>query len=924
MKKIIKITLILITVIIAAIIILPFAFKGKITEAAKSEANTGLNAKIEFQDVNLSLIKNFPDISAEIKKLTITGKDTFRNDTLINFKTLNATLDLMSVISGNEIKVKQIKLEDPYINIKILKNGKANYDIVPEDTAAIQATEETNNAKFKINLDKVEITNGTIIYDDKESDIFAEMKNLNFNMSGDLTQDITEMKADITADYLTVAYEGIKYLNKVKTIFNADIKADLKNYVYTFKENNLKLNNAEIGFDGYVKMPEEDIFTDLTFKSKQTNFKDLLSLIPAVYKNDMQGIKTGGKFKINGYVKGKYNETTMPAYGINLTVNNAYLQYTDLPESINNININMEVDAPEGNGDNITVNIKKASLTSAGNPFNMNATFKMTASDTEMNGKAKGKINLNSLKNLIETDDMSLSGIIDADIFFKGKLSDIENEHYEKFNAGGNINLKNMKINMTDMPEIKISDANMFLSPQYLNLKQFNMTAGASDFHFSGNLNNIFSYAFKDELLSGTFNFNSSYIDIDELSGTAGTETDETTEQETSETEVIEIPRNIDFVLNSDIKKIKYDNMTITDARGKIIVKNGKLDMRDLKMNMLGGEVKISGLYDAEDLSAPKIDFKLQMKNISIPEVVKTFTSVTSIAPVIKTCIGDINADISLNSLLDKEMMPVLTSLISEGNLSSDNISISGNSLMNKLANATKQNKFKSAKINNLNLDYYIDKGKLTVKPTKFKLAGTEVTFGGTQGLDKKLNMNLGFKLPKKDAGKFISSIPGGNNNKETEIKVKIGGTADNPQISGISTSLTDDIKNELSDKANDIKDNAKEKADKIIADAKKEADKIIAEAEKQAANIRTNADKQGKRLISEAEKQGDKLIRQAKNPFAKKAAEISKKELVDKAKQQANKINAQADKQANNIIKAAQNKADKIVAEAEKQAAKY
>jgi len=933
MKKFIKITLIIIVVLVAVIILLPIVFKGKIIDAVKEEANNNLNAKLEFTDVNLSLISNFPNITAEIENLTLTGIDTFVVDTLIDFKSLTATLDVMSIISGDEIKVKRISLINPNIYVKVLKNGLANYDIAKEDTiTTTEADTSAESSNFKLNLKKFEIKNGNIIYDDAEGDVFAQLDNLNFILSGDMTEDLTNLDMKMMIDSFTVKSGGIKYLNKVKTVFNSELKADLANSIYTFEENDLKLNEIDMGFDGSVEMPSDDIILNLTFKTKNTKFKDVLSMVPAIYKTDFEGVETSGEFKLNGYVKGVYNDTNMPAYGVDLLVKNAYFKYPDLPKSVNNININMKVNAKEGSGDDMTIDIKKASITTAGNPFSANMFINMTAADIGMNGNVKGKIDLNTLKDVVPLEDMTLSGIITSDISFKGNLSDIENEHYEKFDAKGNLGIQNMNITMSDMPKIEIRKADMYFSPQFINLKQFDTKVGKSDFRMAGKVYDIFSYVFKDELLSGVFTLNSDYIDVDELSGIGDTseavpETDSGNDNSSSETassEVVEIPKNLDFVLNSNLKKIKYDKMLITNAIGKILVKNGKLDMNGLRMNMLGGEVQIAGVYDVADLSKPKIDFKLKMNKISIPEVVKTFTSVKAIAPIIENCIGDINADISLNSLLDNEMMPILKSMMSSGNLSSDNISISENGFFGKLASAVKQDKFKSPRVHDFNLDYFIDNGNLTVKPSKFKLAGTQVTLGGTQGLDKKLNFNLDMELPQKIAGKFISGMSGSNSDKNITVGAKIGGTSDNPKIKGISSSLSNNIKNEVTDKVDEVKNQAKKRANKIIENAQKQADAIMAQAEKQAANIRSEADKQGKRLINEAGKQGDRLINEAHNPIAKKAAKLSKKELVKQAKIKANNLNTQADKQANNVVNTARKKADKIISDAKKRAANY
>ena len=928
MKKFLKITAIILILLIAIIILIPIIFKGKIIEMAQEEANNNLNAKVEFADINLSLIKNFPNISAEIEDLTIVGVDTFARDTLVTFNEFKATLDLMSVISGDEIKVKRIILDNPNIYIKLLQDGTANYDIAKEDTTASEdiTNEESEDSNFKMNIDKFEIIDGNIIYDDLEGDIYAKMENMNFVLSGDMTEDLTNLDINMVIDSLTVKSEGIKYLNKVKTIFDSELKADLENSVYTFKENDLQLNEINLGFDGFVEMPDEDIIMDITFKTKQEKFKDALSMIPAVYATDFEDVTTSGEFKMDGYTKGTYNDSIMPAYGVNVFIKNAFFKYPDLPKSVENINVDMKVDAKEGTGDDITINIRKASMTMAKNPINMSAYIHMTAADVGMRGKVKGKVDLNSVKDVIDLDDTDLSGIITADLSFKGNLSDIENENYEKFDAKGNLGIQKMTVNMSDMPKIDIQKADMNFSPQYVDLKQFDIKVGKSDMHMNGKINNLISYVFNEELLSGTFNFTSDFLDVDELMGTTETSEEETEsgEQEegsSSESEVLEIPSNLDFTLNSVIKKITYDKLSITNAVGKIIIKDSKLDMQQLKMNMLGGSMTMNGSYTTKDVAKPFADFNMSINNFNIPETYKAFSSVKELVPIIENCIGDISATISLQSILDKEMMPILKSLMSDGDISSGNLSIKDNRLFEMLANRTKQNKFKSPRINDFDIKYFIDNGNLTVKPSKFKIAGSEVSFGGTQNLDKGLDFDLGMVLPKGVAGNIINKFPIGSSSENVDVTAKIGGQANDPKIVGFTSALTEGVVDEVKDKVEEVKDNAKEKANKAIEDARKRADQVIKAAEIQADNIRVQADKSGKKLISEAENQGNKLIKQARNPIAKKAAEVSKKKLVDQAKKQASNLNLKADTQAKNVIKAANTKADKIMNDAKKKA---
>jgi vacuolar-type H+-ATPase subunit H len=921
LKRILKITAIILLFLIVSIILLPVLFKGKIIDMVKEEANKSLNAKLEFADLKLSLIKHFPNVTAELKDLKIIGIDSFATDTLVMFKSFSATLDLMSVISGDEIKVKKLFLNEPDINIIVLKNGTSNYDIVKQDTTVVEkkTDEEIEDSNFKIHLKKFEIINGNLIYDDRSSEIYALLENINFVLSGDLTEDITNLDINMQIDSLTVVSEGVKYLSKVNTLFDSEISADLLKSIYSFKDNNLKLNEINLGFDGFVEMPEDDIKIDVTFNSKETTFKDALSMVPAIYSSDFEGVETSGKFQFNGYVKGTMTDSLMPGYGINLFVNNAWFKYPDLPKSINDINITAKIDAKEGTGDDITVDLKNFSMTMAGNPFKASALIVMSVLDVSMNGNVKGIIDLGSIKDIVPLEDTEYSGTLSADLSFKGNLSDIENENYDKFDAKGSLGMNKIVLTMPDMPLIKVEKAEMIFSPQFVDLKQFDALVGKSDLHLKGNIDNLFSYVFKDELLSGSFQFTSSLLDLNELTASSSETEDSEAEndEDNQNAEFVEIPSNLDFTLNTSLKKLLFEKLILDDVEGLIVLRNSKLDMKHLNMKALGGTMEISGSYDAVKPSEPVADLKLHVTDISIPHVYESFETVKKYIPVAKNSTGTISAGISFLSVLDNEMMPIYSSINSNGNISSDNIGISGNRLFGYLADKTKQEKFRTPKLNNLNIAYEIKNGNLTVKPSKFKIAGSDITFGGIQKLDKSIDFDLGMMLSKNIAGNLISKFPVENAKNEIDVNAKIGGTLDDPKIIGFSSSLTDNLKDEVKEIVEEKIENVKEKADQILNEAKQKAELLISEAEKQAQIIRENANKAGNRLISEAEKNGSKIVNEAKNPIAKKAAEITKKEMVEKAKKEAENLNKKADSEANSLVNNAKQKANTLINDA-------
>ncbi len=224
MKKVLKITGIVLLIIIILTIALPFIFKNQILQKVKQEINNNLNAKVDFKDYGLSLLRSFPDFSLELDGLTIVGIDEFAQDTLANIEQIYVSIDLFSVFKGDNYKIKTIKLEKPNLLLKVLKGGKANWDIykteevtvTDADTIIPVPTADTTkkHSLFKLYLHKLTINNANIIYYDEDLNFKTSIKNLNHTLKGDFTADFTSLitKTDIAS--IDLSYEAIKYLNK--------------------------------------------------------------------------------------------------------------------------------------------------------------------------------------------------------------------------------------------------------------------------------------------------------------------------------------------------------------------------------------------------------------------------------------------------------------------------------------------------------------------------------------------------------------------------------------------------------------------------------------------------------------------------------------------------------------------------------------
>ncbi len=909
-RRIFKWTGITFLVLLILVIAAPFLFKDKLIQLAKDEANKNLNAKVDFGEFDLSLISSFPDFRFKIQKVSVINVEPFLGDTLAYIKELSFDLNIKSVISGDKYQVNSIILDSPVINATVLADGRASYDITKPSTDTTAAgPADTSKTKFALQLKSLQIKHANIAYTDNKGNMSAVLKDLNYSMSGDFTQDVFVLSNLLEIAETSYNMSGVGYLTKVKTRFKADLDMDMPNMKFTFKENELSLNDLTLAFDGYVAMPKADMDMNVKFAAKQTEFKSILSLIPSVYSKDFASIKTSGKLRLDGMANGTMHSSTdgksdkYPAFEINLGIADAMFKYPSLPKAVNNINIEVHVENKKDYLDAMVIDVNKFHLEMAGNPINLWAHVKTPISDPDVKAEVKALVNLSSVKEFIpqeKGDD--LSGIINADIAAEGRMSSIDKKEYDKFKLAGTLEVDKMTYKTASLPySVLLNTMKLNFTNRFVELTAFDANMGKSDIKLQGKIDNFMQYVFKDSLIAGHFNMQSSLMDLNELmassTGTgAPTATVQPAKTDTAATGVVEVPGNIDFVLNTSITKLLYTNLVIDNMAGNITVKKQKVSMSDLKMGLLGGNVLMNGYYETTNPKKPTINFNLKVDNFDIQKTFGAFNTVQKIAPIGQYAKGMFTATLeNFTADLDTKMSPVMNSLKGNGVFKTNSVSVGGFPPFMKLGEALKVEQLKNLVIENVNAEYEFKDGRVTLRnPVKVKIGKINADITGSTGFDQTIDYNWKMIVPTEIFGSQATSMVSGllgqagaaagtniSLPKTVNVNVGFGGTVMKPTVKtgmkGDGTkSATDAVKEQV---VAVVKDKANEEAQKILADAQAQVDKLKADAQVASAAIKTDG-----------YAAADQQLESVKNPLAKiaakKVAEAAKKEVDKKAQQ--------------------------------------
>ncbi|MBB6609590.1 hypothetical protein H7F15_00935 [Pontibacter sp. Tf4] len=423
MKKVVIGFFVFLAVLLAVAALVPVLFKDKIKQTLDKEIAKNINANVIYQtdDVSLSLFRDFPDVSLGVENLAIVGIDSFATDTLAQIPSFRMGLDLMSVIAGDELEVNSITMDEPKIRLIVLKSGKANWDIMKPDTAAVTPA-DTVASDFAMAIKKWEVNNGTLFYDDLSIPFGMAAYNVNHTGSGDFAKDVFDMKSQTTSDRFTMTYDGVNYIENGKLDADVTMAMDLNKSLYTFKDNKIQLNELPFTFAGTILMPDEAMDFDLTFKATETDFRNVLSVVPGMYTEQFKDIKTEGKLSFDGYFKGRMIDTLMPGFGTELKIINGYFKYPDLPQAARNINVDMRIDNKDGNPNNTTIDVRQLHLDLGKNPVDA----KMLVEGLEpmkLDGNVKASIDLTEMTKVFPIEGMTLRGLLKVDADAKGVYS---------------------------------------------------------------------------------------------------------------------------------------------------------------------------------------------------------------------------------------------------------------------------------------------------------------------------------------------------------------------------------------------------------------------------------------------------------------------------------------------------------------------
>ena len=802
MKKAFKIFGILVLFIIVAAVAAPIIFKDKLAQILKEQINKNVNAKVDFSDVDISILSTFPKAGLTIENLSITTFEPFKGDTLFYAKEIGLKMPLSGLTKTAEdaIDINSFTIQKALVNVISDTNGNTNYDIAKKsDESDIEEVSTEPQKGFTFSVDEYAITNTEINYIDQESKLSINLSDFNHSGTGDLSTDISNLKT-LTTSNISVNSGDSNYLNNNTIALNADLEIDQLQSKYTFLENSLKLNQLELIFDGFVQQHKTNNEFDLKFNTPTSDFKNFLALLPAEYSKDIEKVQTNGSFTINGFAKGIMDEKTIPKFNVNIVSENASFKYPELPKSVRNINLNTTIANTTGKTEDIYLDLEKLSLQIDEDIFNANGKIKQLTNNRFVDMNLEGTLNLGHLSQAYPIQlGNELKGILKANLHTAFSQSAIDNNRYEQIKNNGGFGISDFEFASKDIVNpIYISEATVDFTPQKVYLRKLDAKSGESDISGTGTIDNLMGFLFSDKKLKGDFNLNSTLFNVSDFMVDNTTEA-ENTKKESEKGDALKIPAFLDTKISANASKVIYDNLVLENVKGDVVIKDETVTLNNISTELFEGTMNINGDVSTKN-ETPTFNMDLGIDKFDIAKSFNGMDLLSSIAPIAKMLQGKLNTDLKLNGNLDNSFGLDLNSLTGNAlaEVLTTKITPENSSAFSKLNGQLAFIDLNKLDLKDLKTALKFENGKVAIKPFNVQYEDIKVQIAGSHSFANVLGYTATFDVPAKyfgnDVGGLLSKLSD-EDVKDVKVPVvaNIGGTVTNPEV---NTDMKQSVKN--------------------------------------------------------------------------------------------------------------------------------
>ncbi len=463
MKKVIKYSVLTLASVVAllvigATVVVNFVLTpSKLTPIVLKQANQHLNAQVSCDEVDITLFSTFPRVGVRLKNgqvVSHTAKDSLSEayqDSLLRFKTCLVTANPLAFVFSNQVNIHKVLIDEATIYAYKNKAGVANWDIVTMSDAPAADTLATDSTSFNsaIEVGNIEIRQANVTFDDRSTQLFADLRNFNFKLSGSLSEVKNQVKLHLDAKNILLWQEGKLLVNKLGFGFDTRLFIDTQERLYQLDDTQLDVNGIHLLANGTLRKDSllPDVAVDFSFGLEVPELKTVLDLIPTSIVNEAVDLKANGAVAINGTLKGVYGSNRLPVFDAVAKIENASAHYKGMPYGIDRLDLDLHTRINFEDQADAYIKLNNFRFAGASSVLTCSGEVKNPISNPRVDLKIDANIDFDNLAKTFPLEEgVELKGKVETKLRGDVLVADIKQQNWGKLGLDGLLKLSDVAI----------------------------------------------------------------------------------------------------------------------------------------------------------------------------------------------------------------------------------------------------------------------------------------------------------------------------------------------------------------------------------------------------------------------------------------------------------------------------------------------
>ncbi len=681
---------------------LVYTYQDKIISLFVTEANKHINTKVDVGQISVSLWDKFPQVSVSLEQVNVVEAVPESEESLAKLEKLYFTFSVWDVLRG-KYNVNELYLQDGAIYIKVLEDGRVNYQVLKQDSTA------TEDSDFAFNLEHIDLSRVTINYTDKKHNQTYEAQAHQLQAALTITPETIDIEANGDATINTIRITAGEFFKDKRVTIATALQLNSHTESIKLHPSTINIEQAAYEVAGTINYKGATNL-DLVLEGKNTSIQSMLSLLPQSITREFSRYRSDGDVYFSGTIKGEASGKHNPTVDFKFGCRNATFYHPDVKQRIEALNFEGSfTNGAKQNASTSAISLKNLKGSLNNKPFSGNIAYSNFANPT-IAFDLKGMVDVAYVLGLVQLEEVkSGSGLADVRIAFSGNFNEFKSRPGNStVNTSGDITLHNVNLHLAQLPlPIKGMSGNFMFKRNDVAVSDFKGRLGESDFVLNGMFNNVMAWLLLDnQRLLVDADFKSKYLNFDQLlSESLNTPA---SAQKSSSGYRLEVSPDIAFDLSAAVDKLQFRRFKGEQIKGEVSLRSQVVKTPNISFNAIGGNFSVRGTLDARQQNQLKVSTAAKLNNMSVDSLFYVFENFNQDFILDSHLQGRLTANIVSDVFLDSQLNPKTDLLQAEIDATIRNGQLINFAPMQKMSAFVKRSELSNMKFSELHNNFYI------------------------------------------------------------------------------------------------------------------------------------------------------------------------------------------------------------------------